>query len=149
VAELRRSPKYPDAPDQTDYSTFLEFPHTSLRDLGGVRISVKGLLSMIAGAAVSALLFGFQFNSDSNALTSACSILAIVCFNTVFGLNSHLQTRRMLRTKQALEDQNLQIEEQAYQLELSRAAAEEAREAAEAANRAKSASPFRHGCEHP
>jgi signal transduction histidine kinase len=118
---------------------FLTSINAANLSVGGVRFSVKGLLSMIAGAAVSALLFGFQFNSESNALTSACSILAIVCFNTVFGLHSHLQTRRMLRTKQALEDQNLQIEEQAYQLELSSAAAEEARDAAEAANRAKSA----------
>jgi len=118
---------------------FLTSVNAANLSVGGVRFSVKGLLTMIAGAAVSALLFGFHFNSDSSAVTSACSILAIVCFNTVFGLHSNFQTRRMLRAKQALEDQNLQIEEQAHQLELSRAAAEEARDAAEAANRAKSA----------
>jgi signal transduction histidine kinase len=118
---------------------FLTSVNAANLSVGGVRFSVKGLLTMIAGAAVSALLFGFHFNSESNAITSACSILAIVCFNTVFGLHSHFQTRRMLRAKQALEDQNLQIEEQAHQLELSRAAAEEARDAAESANRAKSA----------
>ena len=118
---------------------FLTSINAANLSVGGVRFSVKGLLGMIAGAATAALLFGFHVDSEANALTSAFSILAIVCFNSVFGLHSHLQTRRMLRAKQALEDQNVQIEEQARQLELSRAAAEEARDAAEAANRAKSA----------
>ena len=118
---------------------FLTSVNAANLSVGGVRFSLKGVLALIAGAAAASLAFGFRVNPDSGALTSAFSIFAIVCFTTIFGLHSHLQTRRMLRTKQAVQEQKIQIEEQSRQVEQARAAAEEAREAAEAANRAKSA----------
>ncbi|HKB71354.1 MAG TPA: ATP-binding protein [Thermoanaerobaculia bacterium] len=118
---------------------FLTSINAANLSIGGPPVALKGLGGMIAGAGVSVLAFGLHVNSESNAVISAFSIFAIVCFSTVFALHSHLQTRRMLRAKQAVQDQKLQIEEQARQVEQAREAAEEAREAAEAANRAKSA----------
>ncbi len=118
---------------------FLTSINAANLSVGGVRFALKGLLALVAGAAVSSAVFGFHVNPESGALTTAFGVLAIVCFTTIFGIHSHLQTRRMLRAKQAVQDQKLQIEEQSRQVEQARAAAEEAREAAEAANRAKSA----------
>jgi signal transduction histidine kinase len=94
---------------------------------------------MVVGAGVSIFAFGLPLNQAASPLTSVFSVVAIVCFSTVFALHSHLQTKRMLHAKQAVQDQKVQLEEQAGQLELARKAAEEAREAAESANRAKSA----------
>jgi signal transduction histidine kinase len=114
--------------------------------VGGLRLAVKGLLAMAAGAGAAILLFGFHLNPESSPLTTSFSILAIVSFTTIFGLNSHSQTRRVVRAKQELLLQKEQIEQQSEQVEQAREAAEQARntaeeakEAAESANRAKSA----------
>ncbi|HWC66361.1 MAG TPA: ATP-binding protein [Thermoanaerobaculia bacterium] len=118
---------------------FLTSVNAANLSIGGLRLSLRGLVAMLAGAGLSVLAFGLQMNQAASPLTSLFSVLAIVCFSTVFALHSHLQTRRMLRTKQSVQEQKVQLEEQARQLEQARAAAEEAREAAESANRAKSA----------
>ncbi len=114
--------------------------------VGGLRFALKGFLGMAAGAGAAILLFGFHLNPESSPLTTGFSILAIVSFTTIFGLNSHSQTRRVVRTKQELLLQKEQIEQQSEQVEQAReaaeqarTAAEEAKEAAESANRAKSA----------
>ena len=114
--------------------------------VGGLKFALQGILAMAAGAAASILLFGFHVNPVSSSLTTAFSILAIVSFTTIFGLNSHSQTRRVVRAKQELLVQKEQIEQQSQQVEQAREAAEEARraaeeakDAAESANRAKSA----------
>ena len=118
---------------------FLTSVNAANLSIGGLRLSLHGLGAMIAGAAVSVLAFGLHLNLEASPVTSVFSVIAIVCFSTVFALHSHLQTKRMLRAKQAVQDQKVQLEEQARLVEQARASAEEARDAAESANRAKSA----------
>ncbi|HET7452509.1 MAG TPA: histidine kinase dimerization/phospho-acceptor domain-containing protein, partial [Thermoanaerobaculia bacterium] len=118
---------------------FLTSVNAANLSIGGLRLSLRGLIAMIVGAGFSIFVFGLPLNQAASPLTAVFSVLAIVCFSTVFALHSHLQTKRMLHAKQAVQDQKVQLEEQAGQLEQARKAAEEAREAAESANRAKSA----------
>jgi len=118
---------------------FLTSVNAANLSLGGFRLSLKGLGAMAAGAALSVAAFGLHLNLESSPVTSVFSVIAIVCFSTVFAVHSHLQTKRVLHTKQAVQEQKVQLEEQARQLEVAREGAEEAREAAESANRAKSA----------
>ena len=51
------------------------------------------------------------------------SVIAILTFTSIFGFHSHIQTRRVLRGRNELSDQNRQIQEQNDLLEQARQAA--------------------------
>ena len=113
--------------------------------IGGRSLAVRGVAFSLASTVASGLVFGFDIVPESAPLTIALSILSILVYTTLFALYSNTQTRNFVKTRQALLEQNRQIEEQRAEVEKARnlaeqerLAAEEARRAAEAANEAKS-----------
>ena len=102
--------------------------------LGGVRFGLKGLAAALAGIVAGVSVVGLNVRDESSALTIGLAIFAEIIFTTIFGLHSHLQTRRAVRARKELARQKLQLEEQNVEIEAARMAAEVARETAESAS---------------
>jgi len=114
--------------------------------VGGSRFALHGLLALGVGSLVGGWFTGFEVELGSSLATTFLAIMDLLLFTTIFGMHSHIQTRRVLHNKQELIRQNERIGEQNRHIETAwaqaereRSAAEQARELAEAANRAKSA----------
>jgi signal transduction histidine kinase/ActR/RegA family two-component response regulator len=107
--------------------------------IGGSRFAVRGALALAAGMAAVGALTGFAVDLTSSLVTTILSVIAVLVFTSIFGLNSHIQTRRVLRGRNELAEQNRRIQDQNRLLEQARQAALDAKEAAETANQYKSA----------
>ena len=113
--------------------------------IGGARFAAKGAAALLAGAVVCGAFTGYEFHLQSQLWTIIYAAFGIVFFTTVFGISSHIESRRGVKARQQLQERTRQIEEQAVKLdearrqgELERLAAVQAREQAEQANLAKS-----------
>jgi signal transduction histidine kinase len=106
--------------------------------IGGVRLGLLGLGCFALGIAVAGLGAGFE-PQPVPPLAHALTALAVIAYTAAFGLFSHVQTRRAIRTRNEVRARNQTILHQQADLELARANAERARDQAETANRAKSA----------
>jgi signal transduction histidine kinase len=104
--------------------------------VGGLRFAAKGLAALLAGVLVGGMIGGFTFQEEANALTIALCILAIVSYTTIFGLHSHIQTKRAVHARRVLGQQKLQLEEQNREVHAARGTAELARDEAEQAREA-------------
>ena len=112
---------------------------------GGARLAATGCAFFVAGALVGGTLTGFHFEPASR-ITSVLAGLAIICYTTVFGIQSNAAVRRVIATRRELQERNRLIQHQSEELErarkaaeIERRAAENARELAEQANQTKSA----------
>jgi signal transduction histidine kinase/ActR/RegA family two-component response regulator len=119
--------------------TMIAAVNTANLSVGGARFTAKAALAMLAGALATGGLMGYPVDFGSSLFTSVLSTIGLITFTSIFGMHSHIQTRRVLRAKNALTEQNLRIQEQNREIDLARQVALEAKEAAEAANQAKSA----------
>lgn len=99
--------------------------------VGGIGLGRKGWIGIAAGVIGCGLLTGFAFNFDAPPLPTAASILGIFLTSSVFALHSYLQSKRFVRNRKLLEEQNIKIEEKSTQLA-------QAKEEADAANKSKS-----------
>ncbi len=121
--------------------------------MGGGRFATKGMVSALLGAAAGGVATGYAFETESSLLVTLVSLLSLFVFVSIFGVHSHVQTRRLLGTRRDLQAQNdrvrlqhdyieqarKQAENTRKEAEQARSEAEQARESAETANRAKSA----------
>ncbi|MGY0798860.1 response regulator [Lysobacter sp. A286] len=99
--------------------------------VGGARLAARGWAGIALGVIGCGLLFGFEFNFDAPPLPTAASIVGIFLTSSVFAFHSYLQSKRFVRSRKLLEEQNLVMEEKSQQLA-------QAKEEAEEANRSKS-----------
>ncbi|MEP6620594.1 MAG: ATP-binding protein [bacterium] len=113
--------------------------HAGNVSVGGARFAVRGLLSFIAGAAITGLLTHASVDlRGASLLTEVLSICMIVVYITVFSLHSHMQSQRNVQNVRHIRTQNARIAEQSQLVVDRTRQAEHARDAAEAANAAKS-----------
>ncbi|MGY1424478.1 response regulator [Lysobacter sp. A289] len=99
--------------------------------VGGARLAIRGWAGIAVGIIGCGLSFGFEFNFDAPPLPTAASIVGIFLTSSVFAFHSYLQSKRFVRSRKLLEEQNLVMEEKSRQLA-------QAKEEAEEANRSKS-----------
>ena len=117
---------------------------TANMSVGGSRLAVQTIGTFFVGALLAALVVGFRW-LEVSLLAQGISLLCLAFFNLLFGLQSHIQTRRAVQANREVKERNRLIEQQSLQLdharkraELDRLAADEARQQAEEANRSKS-----------
>ena len=107
--------------------------------VGGVRFALGSVLVFIAGAFLGTATGGFAGYVRASEITHLLAAVTLSLFMTMFGIQSHAQTRAAIRANREVKARNAFIEHQAVELEQARQFAELAREQAEQANRAKSA----------
>jgi len=105
--------------------------HLGNLSIGGIRLALRGLAGAIAGMLALGFHTGFETNFSAPALPTAASIFGIFVFGSVFSYHSHVQSRRIVRSRKQLKEQTLALEEKGAQLA-------QAKEEAEAANQSKS-----------
>ncbi len=112
----------------------------------GARAALLGLVGYVGGAVLGGLSTGFTVHTDTSVLTTLLSVIGIICYTTVFGIQSNIAVRSVIAARRELEERNRFIEEQSRQLdearkqaEIARRVADNARDLAEQANQAKSA----------
>ncbi len=99
--------------------------------VGGARLAGRGLQGIAVGIIACGWLTGYQINFESTVLTTVASIVGIFLITAVFGMFTHVQSKRFVRSRKLLQEQNLYIAEKSAQLA-------QAKEEADAANRSKS-----------
>ncbi len=106
--------------------------------IGGVRFAVWAAGAVCAGIVFVGLFTGFHVDTDVSVPTTILSVLGVFSFTSIFGYQSHVQTRRVLKAKKELAAQNQRIQEQYEVIESALQSALEANEAARRASQAKS-----------
>lgn len=99
--------------------------------VGGLTLGRKGWIAIAVGVIGCGWFTGFAYSFDAPALPTAASIVGVFLTSSIFALHSYLQSKRFVRSRKLLEEQNLKIEEKSTQLA-------QAKEEADAANRSKS-----------
>ena len=99
--------------------------------VGGMRLAARGLQGIAVGIIVAGWFTGYQVNFEAPMLPTVASIIGIFLVSAVFAMFSHLQSKRFVRSRKLLQQQNLHIAEKNAQLA-------QAKEEADAANRSKS-----------
>jgi signal transduction histidine kinase len=99
--------------------------------VGGLTLGRKGWIAIAVGVIGCGWFTGFAYSFDAPALPTAASIIGVFLTSSIFALHSYLQSKRFVRSRKLLEEQNLKIEEKSTQLA-------QAKEEADAANRSKS-----------
>lgn len=99
--------------------------------VGGLRVAGLGAMAMIVGAALVGGYLGFPVDQSAGPLVVALCAGGITLYMAVFGYHSHVQSRRVVRSRRELKERHEEIQEKSRLLE-------EAVEEAESANRAKS-----------
>ncbi len=112
---------------------------TTCLSIGGVAFTIRAVGVIGAGMVAVGAFAGFQVNAEASLLTTTLCVVGSFAYTSIFGIHSHIQTRRVIRAKRELADQNRQIQEQYRMIEQALQSALEANEAARAANQAKSA----------
>jgi len=77
----------------------------------------KGLAAMFLGVVFAGMIFGFQFNPDSNVLTSFLSIAIIITFTGIIGLTAYFSSQRAVKKSNDVAEKNRQIQALANSLE--------------------------------
>jgi PAS domain S-box-containing protein len=113
---------------------------------GGWRHALKGVAAFIVFGALGGALNGFAVDNTSSVLTTVLVCIAIIGFTASFGHQSNMTVRRLIGTRNELQERNRVIEQQSFELDAARKAADverrdadHARELAEQANQTKSA----------
>ena len=104
--------------------------------VGGVRFGLKGLGVLVFGVLVGGWYNGFNVSSETSPVATVVSVAGLAVYTTIFGLHSHNQSKRAVRSRKELIEQRVQVEEQNRVIEAARSAAEESRRAAEEAKEA-------------
>ena len=104
--------------------------------VGGIRFAMKGLAAGTVAFALGFFLNGSQVDLSASPLTTGFAITALVVYMAMFGLYSHIQTKRAVKSRHEVLEQKQQLEEQALVIERARRVADEARQSAEEAKEA-------------
>jgi signal transduction histidine kinase len=99
--------------------------------VGGARFGLQGVAAMAAGGLAGFALNGFAFEPHAGPVTVGLSVVLLVYFPALFGIQSFAQARGLIAVRRLAEEQREEIARQGAQLE-------HAKEAAEQASRAKS-----------
>ncbi|MBJ6981151.1 response regulator [Luteimonas sp. MC1572] len=99
--------------------------------VGGAPLAGRGLQGIAVGVIACGWFTGYQVDFASTVLPTVASIIGIFLIAAVFALFTHQQSKRFVRSRRLLQEQNLKIEEKSAQLA-------QAKEEADAANRSKS-----------
>ncbi len=105
--------------------------HLGNLSIGGFRLAWKGLVGVALGALAVGWATGYATDFSAPPVPTAASILGIFIYGSVFSYHSHVQSRRIVRSRKQLEAQTAALEEKSVQLA-------QAKEEAEAANQSKS-----------
>ncbi|MGB3067961.1 MAG: ATP-binding protein [Ottowia sp.] len=106
--------------------------------VGGFRAARRGWIAVALGILVCGAFTRYQVEFESPQLTVFASILGIFVTSSVFAFHSYLQSKRFVRSRKLLEEQNVTLEEQNRKIEEKSLQLEQAKEAADTANRSKS-----------
>ncbi len=106
--------------------------------VGGLVLAGAGVTAMVAGGVVGGALNGYDWEQSASLFTTASSTGLLLWFTALFGLQTHLQAKRVIAMKALAEDQSNRIADQSRALARAREEEREAREVAEEANQAKS-----------
>jgi signal transduction histidine kinase/ActR/RegA family two-component response regulator len=112
---------------------------TSCLSVAGGRFTIWAVASLCLGIVAVGAFIGLRVEPDASILTTSLSIAGTFAYTSIFGIHSHVQTRRVIQAKKELAKQNRQIQQQYDIIERALQSAIEAGQRAEAANEAKSA----------
>jgi signal transduction histidine kinase/DNA-binding response OmpR family regulator len=113
--------------------------HAGNMSVGGWRFAVRGLSTLLLGAAAGGLVFGYHYDPAGASMPlQVVSALVVFVYLSVFSMHSYVQSRRVVKSVKRIEEQNAQIEEKGALIEERSRELMEAKNAAEAANAAKS-----------
>jgi signal transduction histidine kinase len=102
-----------------------------LLSVGGLTVAASGMAALVAGALVVGASTGFAVNLGTSPLAVAMCATGILVYMVMFSYHSHVQSKRIVRSRKALQARALEIQEKSALLQA-------AKEEAEAANQAKS-----------
>jgi signal transduction histidine kinase len=85
--------------------------NAAVLSLAGWRLAVWGLLGFVVCAAVAQRFTGVAIVPESSVLETAISIVVLFAYTAMFGIHSHLQSKRMVAARRALLAQNRIVEE--------------------------------------
>jgi signal transduction histidine kinase/CheY-like chemotaxis protein len=112
--------------------------HSGNVSVGGWRLGVRGVMALIAGAAVSVLMFGLHVDPlGGSFLPQGLGVAVIFVYVTVFSYHSFVQAQRVVHNAKQMEAQSTEIQRNSALIEERTHELEQARDAAEAANGAK------------
>jgi signal transduction histidine kinase len=97
------------------------------------RMGVMGVAALLVTAVT-----GLHFAPTSGVTTNVLSVVCLLGYGSMFGMQTYLQARRLIASRRLADDQRNEILATSHLLDQARAAAESARLQAEKANRAKS-----------
>src|SRR5512134_867836 len=80
--------------------------------IGGVRLAVGAAGAVSAGMLFVGAFLGFHVDTETSVATTILSVLGTFSFTSIFGYQSHVQTRRVLGAKKELAAKNERIQEQ-------------------------------------
>ncbi|MET4576046.1 response regulator [Ottowia thiooxydans] len=106
--------------------------------VGGFRAARRGWVGLALGLLICGGFTQYRVEFETPRLTVFASILGIFLTSSVFAFHSYLQSKRFVRSRKLLEEQNVTLEEQNRKIEEKSAQLEQAKEAADTANRSKS-----------
>jgi signal transduction histidine kinase/CheY-like chemotaxis protein len=118
--------------------TMISAVTTACLSIGGAAYTIRAAGAIAAGLVAAGAFTGFRVETETSLLTTALCVLITFAYTSIFGIHSHIQTRRVIRAKKELADQNRQIQEQYRMIEQALQSALEANETAREANQAKS-----------
>jgi signal transduction histidine kinase/CheY-like chemotaxis protein len=106
--------------------------------VGGVTLAGAGVTAMMVGGVAGGALTGYAWEQSGSLVTTASSTGLLLWFTALFGLQAHLQAKRVIAMKALAEEQSDRIADQSRALARAREDERRAREVAEEANQAKS-----------
>jgi signal transduction histidine kinase len=119
--------------------------HSGNLSIGGLRFAAFNLLLLPLGTFAMLPVAGLHFHPDSSLATTVGAMIVLFIYFTVFGLHSHVQSKRVVHGMKQIGDQKAELEASQRRLEAqtrelvtANAVAELAQQTAEQANRAKS-----------
>ena len=119
--------------------------HSGNLSIGGLRFAVFNLLLVPLGAIAMVPIAGLHVSPQSGLVPTAASMIVLFVYISVYGLHSHMQSKRVVHgmkqigaQKGELEASQRRLEAQTRELVRANAVAELAQQTAEQANRAKS-----------
>ncbi|GAB6096948.1 hypothetical protein JCM14469_32010 [Desulfatiferula olefinivorans] len=83
----------------------------NLMATGGIRLFLKGLLSLSAGIALAGLFFGFQFDPEASLATTAACVFTILSYASTISYLSFVYSKKLSDHKHSLEKANDDIQE--------------------------------------
>ncbi len=112
---------------------------TACLSVGGPPLFRRALVAVLVGAVLVGLSTGFEVSLGSSVVASGICLVCLFLFMSVFGLDSYVQTRRVIRARKEVAEQHAMIRDQVRIIERALQAALDANEDAKAADASKSA----------